>query len=387
MSRWRRAVAEALGTGLLLAVVVGSGIMAERLAGGNVALALLANAIATGAGLIALILMFGAVSGAHLNPAVSLGLVLAGVGSGSPPDQRAAFMEQTAKLADLIEAKGAEGLVDAMAEGPTRIHLQNKDPRGFEEFRRNLGEHPALGSAYTMRNYQGQRPSLTDFTAELAAMTLPVLIAVGDEDAVIVKEQRVVPDPSLSGGAGRNEVVADRVPDLRAAPSWPNTVAADDQHPPIRQARDRVAIAPSARCTPRTSAWPARSVVRRCGPAGPTPRFACIRRASVNSCRAGRAASPPAPVVLSSDRAAGDPCSWTACMAIVIAPGLVPPLGLCGCSALAMARTAPFGRFGSPHEESYFVGPSPRTRDSSGSGCKKHLASEPALRSQSLRAG
>jgi glycerol uptake facilitator-like aquaporin len=78
VSRWRRAVAEALGTGLLLAVVVGSGIMAERLAGGNVALALLANAIATGAGLIALILMFGAVSGAHLNPAVSLGLVLAG---------------------------------------------------------------------------------------------------------------------------------------------------------------------------------------------------------------------------------------------------------------------------------------------------------------------
>ncbi|WP_438009745.1 MIP/aquaporin family protein [Sorangium sp. So ce321] len=68
----RRAVAEALGTALLLATVVGSGIMAERLAGGNAAIALLANTIATGAALVALILTFGAISGAHFNPAVTL---------------------------------------------------------------------------------------------------------------------------------------------------------------------------------------------------------------------------------------------------------------------------------------------------------------------------
>lgn len=67
----RRLVAEGLGTALLLAVVVGSGIMAERLADGNVAVALLANAIATGTGLIALILMFGTISGAHFNPVVT----------------------------------------------------------------------------------------------------------------------------------------------------------------------------------------------------------------------------------------------------------------------------------------------------------------------------
>jgi glycerol uptake facilitator-like aquaporin len=67
----RRLVAEAVGTALLLAVVVGSGIMAERLSGGNVALALLANALATGAGLIALILTFGPISGAHFNPVVT----------------------------------------------------------------------------------------------------------------------------------------------------------------------------------------------------------------------------------------------------------------------------------------------------------------------------
>jgi glycerol uptake facilitator-like aquaporin len=68
----RRLVAETLGTALLLAVVVGSGIMGERLAGGNIAIALLANTLATGAGLVVLILTFGPVSGAHFNPAVTL---------------------------------------------------------------------------------------------------------------------------------------------------------------------------------------------------------------------------------------------------------------------------------------------------------------------------
>jgi glycerol uptake facilitator-like aquaporin len=68
----RKLAAEALGTGFLLAAVVGSGIMAERLAGGNVALALLANTIPTGAALVVLIAIFGPLSGAHFNPAVTL---------------------------------------------------------------------------------------------------------------------------------------------------------------------------------------------------------------------------------------------------------------------------------------------------------------------------
>jgi glycerol uptake facilitator-like aquaporin len=68
----RRATAEAVGTALLLAGIVGSGIMAQRLAGGNVALALLANALATGGVLVAIILAFGPISGAHFNPAVTL---------------------------------------------------------------------------------------------------------------------------------------------------------------------------------------------------------------------------------------------------------------------------------------------------------------------------
>src|SRR5215813_2841449 len=68
----RRLVAEAAGTALLLAAVVGSGIMGERLSAGNVAIALLANTLATGAALVALILTFGPISGAHLNPVVTV---------------------------------------------------------------------------------------------------------------------------------------------------------------------------------------------------------------------------------------------------------------------------------------------------------------------------
>ncbi len=70
--------AEALGTALLLAIVIGSGIMGERLAGGNLAIALLGNTLATGAGLIVIITVFGPVSGAHFNPAVTLAFALLG---------------------------------------------------------------------------------------------------------------------------------------------------------------------------------------------------------------------------------------------------------------------------------------------------------------------
>ncbi len=74
----RRLAAEALGTAFLLAVVVGSGIMGESLAGGNTAIALLGNTIATGAILAVLILIFGPLSGAHFNPAVTLAFTLRG---------------------------------------------------------------------------------------------------------------------------------------------------------------------------------------------------------------------------------------------------------------------------------------------------------------------
>jgi len=72
----RRLAGEALGTAMLLAVVIGSGIMGERLAGGNVAIALLGNTLATGTALVVLITIFGPISGAHFNPAVTVALAL-----------------------------------------------------------------------------------------------------------------------------------------------------------------------------------------------------------------------------------------------------------------------------------------------------------------------
>ena len=78
MTLARRLAAEALGTTFLLAIVIGSGIMGERLAGGNVAIALLGNTLATGAGLMVLILVFGPISGAHFNPVVTLAEAIRG---------------------------------------------------------------------------------------------------------------------------------------------------------------------------------------------------------------------------------------------------------------------------------------------------------------------
>jgi len=81
-----RALVEFIGTAFLLMAIVGSGIMAERLSGGNVALALLANSVATGAALVALILTFGPISGAHLNPVVTLAeAMLGGIAWGEVP--------------------------------------------------------------------------------------------------------------------------------------------------------------------------------------------------------------------------------------------------------------------------------------------------------------
>lgn len=78
MSLGRRLLAEGLGTGFLLMVIIGSGIMGERLAAGNAAIALLANSIATGCGLATLIVIFAPISGAHFNPAVTLAMAIEG---------------------------------------------------------------------------------------------------------------------------------------------------------------------------------------------------------------------------------------------------------------------------------------------------------------------
>jgi glycerol uptake facilitator-like aquaporin len=92
ISRPHRLVAEGLGTAFLLAVVIGSGIMGERLAGGNIAIALLANSLATGGGMVVLILIFGPISGAHFNPAVTVARAASNTFAGIRPVDVAAFV-------------------------------------------------------------------------------------------------------------------------------------------------------------------------------------------------------------------------------------------------------------------------------------------------------
>lgn len=121
----RRLLAEALGTALLLAVVIGSGIMAERLSGGQVAMALLANTAATVGGLFVLIEVLGPVSGAHFNPAVSLVMALQG---SLPKSHLAPYV-----LAQLLGAMLGAWLAHAMFDA-TLLQVSNKVRSGWGQW-------------------------------------------------------------------------------------------------------------------------------------------------------------------------------------------------------------------------------------------------------------
>jgi len=130
----RAFVAELIGTALLLAAVVGSGIMGDRLAGGSVAVALLANTLATGAALVALILAFGPISGAHFNPAVSFAVASQG---GLTWGRACAFT-----VAQVIGAVLGVGAADYMFEEPLYAwsrHARNGLPQTFSEMVATFG--------------------------------------------------------------------------------------------------------------------------------------------------------------------------------------------------------------------------------------------------------
>jgi glycerol uptake facilitator-like aquaporin len=121
----RKLVAEALGSALLLATVVGSGIMGEKLAGGNVAIALLANTLATGAGLVALILTFGPISGAHFNPAVTLADASQG---GLPWREVPGYL-----LAQVVGAFGGVALAHVMFKEPALFFASQHERSGASQ--------------------------------------------------------------------------------------------------------------------------------------------------------------------------------------------------------------------------------------------------------------
>jgi glycerol uptake facilitator-like aquaporin len=127
-------VAEFFGTLLLLAAVVGSGIMGERLAGGNIAIALLANTIATGAALIAIILAFGPISGAHLNPAVTLADAWQG---GIPWRETPAYI--AAQLAGAFAGVAVAHMMFGLALYSTSTHARSGPAQIFSEFVATFG--------------------------------------------------------------------------------------------------------------------------------------------------------------------------------------------------------------------------------------------------------
>lgn len=112
----------------------------------------------------------------------ALSLVIAGGGYGAHPAQYAEFQKNAAALAKQIRAEGMAAVAATYGHGPTRVQLQAKDPRGFEEYIRQFSEHSATGSANTMAGYQGRRPSLYGLTAEMQAMDTPTLLVLGDEE-------------------------------------------------------------------------------------------------------------------------------------------------------------------------------------------------------------
>lgn len=150
MTLSRRIATECLGTAFLLAIVVGSGIMGERLAGGNDAIALLGNTIATGAGLIVLIHMFGPLSGAHFNPAVTVAILLR-----RETDGRTAAAYVAAQIIGSVLGVWAAHAMFAELILQISTKLRDGPAQGFSEFVATFG---LIGTIFSTQRF---RPEFT----------------------------------------------------------------------------------------------------------------------------------------------------------------------------------------------------------------------------------
>ena len=132
----------------------------------------------------------------------ALSLCVAGCGYGAEKGQRDRFKSEVAAVAAFLDEQGIAVFAAKYAYGPTRVQFENKDPRGFEEFKGQLAEHSAVGARNTQLGVQGERPSLYDLVDQMAALTVPVLILTGDEDwpclqpALLMKQ--TIPTAALS---------------------------------------------------------------------------------------------------------------------------------------------------------------------------------------------
>ncbi|MCM0036650.1 MAG: alpha/beta hydrolase [Burkholderiaceae bacterium] len=115
-------------------------------------------------------------------PERALSLTVAGAGYAAEKSTQEQMRAKSRATADQFEKIGAKELAKTYALGATRVQLQNKSPRGWQEFATQLGEHDSLGAANTMRGVQASRPSIYDFEAQLKNMQVPTLVINGDED-------------------------------------------------------------------------------------------------------------------------------------------------------------------------------------------------------------
>jgi len=133
------------------------------------------------------------------HPEKCASLVIASAGSGST--NREQFLKDGRVIVETIEKGGMEAILDFMTLSPNRITFKQKDPRGWEEFRRQLAEHSARGSALTFSKVQLERPSIFDHEARLKQLQVPTLILVGDEDKACIEPalfmKRCIPHAGL----------------------------------------------------------------------------------------------------------------------------------------------------------------------------------------------
>jgi pimeloyl-ACP methyl ester carboxylesterase len=132
----------------------------------------------------------------------ALSLTVAGCGYGAEKSEEEKFRKEVESAVAALRTDGLAKFAERYAYGPTRVQFENKDPRGFAQFKRELAEHSAIGSANTQFGVQGKRPSLYGLVEQMKAMTVPVLLMAGDEDwpclqpALLMK--RNIPTAALS---------------------------------------------------------------------------------------------------------------------------------------------------------------------------------------------
>jgi len=140
------------------------------------------------------------VAGRTQSPGRVRSLVLAGTGSVSERWYTEDFHKRSRDLAAQFEKDGSAAVAQTYGRSASRITFELKDPRGFAEFSRQLAEHDAQGSAHMSRGFQGTRPSLYDFEAEIRKLSAPALIVVGDEDERCIEPAIFLKDTISASG-------------------------------------------------------------------------------------------------------------------------------------------------------------------------------------------